>query len=85
MTVTIVNDCCGSAGVYHRVNKILNEGTLTLHANLEKIIIHATADYDELSFATKENGGCYTHEKFATGNVVMHNELVHNTIGPNKT
>jgi hypothetical protein len=28
MTVTIVNDCCGSAGVYFRLNKVLNEESL---------------------------------------------------------
>ena len=85
MTVTIVNDSCGSAGIYHRINKLLNEETLKLGLNVEKIIIHAACDYDELSFSTEDNGGCYTHEKFETGNVVMHNELVHNTAGPNRT
>ena len=52
MTVTIVNDCCGSAGIYHRINKLLNEETLKLGLNVEKIIIHAACDYDELSFST---------------------------------
>jgi hypothetical protein len=47
-------------------------------------VIHAVSDYDEISFGG-ENGGCYTHEKFSSGNVVMHNDLVHNTAGPNRT
>jgi len=66
MMMQIIADCAGAAGIYHRLIKKLNDGSLDINENLQRVIILAPCDYDEIAYASEEHGGLYTHEGYKT-------------------
>jgi hypothetical protein len=74
MTISIIADCSGAAGIYHRLVRILNDGSLDLNENIIRVIIFAPCDYDEIAYASTEHGSLYTYEGYKTQKVKVEEE-----------
>ena len=87
MTISIIADCTGAAGIYHRLIKKLNDGSLVINENIIRVIVFAPCDFDEIAYASEEHGGLYTHEGYKTQKIKPEeeNSVVVNFAGSNNT